>query len=140
MNTPGLLAALGLFLYCVPVHAESLCDGLPVEMTDRLITHSDIEDPHQNLQRIFRTLKALQTGERTTPVRIALIGDSNHTLDHSTDALRRIFAKRFQSAGHGFIAAAKPWSWYDHADIRVTPLNGWRSYAISRPKKGRFKG
>ena len=66
MNTPGLLAALGLFLYCVPVHAESLCDGLPVEMTDRLITHSDIEDPHQNLQRIFRALKALQTGERTT--------------------------------------------------------------------------
>jgi len=140
MKTRCILISLLLGLWTSPVLGDSICSFPPVPETHALVSPVSIADPDLNLTRIFRALSELKQGRRKTPVRIALIGDSNHTLDYAADTLRHLFDKRFGSAGHGFIAAAKPWSWYDHADIRVIPLKGWSSRAISKRSKNRFRG
>ncbi len=90
---------------------------------------------HEKLARIGRG-----SNER---VRIAVYGDSNMTTDFITGAMRRELQSRFGDAGHGFVAAVRPWPWYKHVDVQhgVTKEGTWRIMATSTaPIKDRLYG
>lgn len=76
-------------------------------------------------------------------VRIAVYGDSNMTPDFITGAMRRELQTRFGDAGHGFVAAVRPWPWYLHVDVRhgVTKEGTWKVISTSTdPIKDRLYG
>ena len=92
---------------------------------------------HEKLARIARG--------STEKVRIAFYGDSNMTRDFISGAFRRAMQARFGDAGHGFVAAARPWGWYEHMDIRhdVTPKEDtpWGIFSVSgRPLTDKVYG
>lgn len=75
-------------------------------------------DPKGTLSPFFEQTLTLLRGTHKGPVRIAMYGDSNLTMDTVTAGLRRQLQAKFGDAGHGFIASARPWDWYHHQDIR----------------------
>lgn len=83
---------------------------------------------HEKLARIAR-------GGTAEKVRVAFYGDSQMTRDFISGAFRRAVQARFGDAGHGFVAAARPWGWYEHMDVRhdVTPKEDtpWGIFAAS---------
>lgn len=87
---------------------------------------------HEKLARVARG-----SNEK---VRVAFYGDSNMTRDFISGAFRRAMQARFGDAGHGFVAAARPWGWYEHMDIRhdVTPKEDtpWGIFAVSGRQLG----
>lgn len=102
-----------------------------------------IEDQSNNLGRLRQALQALRHGDMAQPhkVRIALYGDSNHSMDWPAGALRAELAARFGAGGHGFVAAGQPWPWYQHTEIKVrTSGDGWKAFAVTSPRHGRFYG
>jgi len=102
-----------------------------------------IEDQHKNLGRLQQALQALRhaDGAQQRKVRIALYGDSNHSMDWAAGALRAELSARFGAGGHGFVAAGQPWPWYQHTEIKVrTSGDVWRAYAVTSPRHGRFYG
>ncbi len=88
---------------------------------------------HEKLARVAR-------GGSTEKVRVAFYGDSQMTRDFISGAFRRALQARFGDAGHGFVAAARPWGWYEHMDIRhdVTPKEDtpWGIFAASGRQLG----
>ncbi len=88
---------------------------------------------HEKLARIAR-------GGSSEKVRIAFYGDSQMTRDFISGAFRRAMQARFGDAGHGFVAAARPWGWYEHMDVRhdVTPKEDtpWGIFAASGRQLG----
>jgi hypothetical protein len=77
-----------------------------------------LDDPGGTLAPFYTRALALLRGTQSAPVRIAMYGDSNLTMDTVTGGLRRQLQGKFGDAGHGFIASARPWDWYHHQDIR----------------------
>jgi GDSL-like Lipase/Acylhydrolase family len=80
-----------------------------------------IVDPKATLAPFYaRILTLLRPGNKLPggPVRIGMYGDSNMTMDTVSGGLRRQLQAKFGDAGHGFIAAGRPWAWYRHMDIR----------------------
>lgn len=91
-----------------------------------------IDDPDNNLSHFYRRWAEVARGTSKKPLRIALYGDSNMTMDGLTAMLRRAFQKRFGDGGHGFVALARPWGWYRHRDV----IHGfyesmWKAYATT---------
>jgi lysophospholipase L1-like esterase len=74
----------------------------------------DVDDPQATLAPFFERTALLLRGRAKTPVRIAVYGDSNGTMDYITGEMRRILQTSYGDAGHGFVALARPWPWYRH--------------------------
>ncbi|MCA9584252.1 MAG: hypothetical protein KC657_02735 [Myxococcales bacterium] len=77
----------------------------------------DIVDPRGALRPFYDRLAALARGLSSDHVRIGVWGDSNMTADMITGRLRRQLQGRLGDGGHGYVALAKPWRWYDHQDV-----------------------
>lgn len=78
-----------------------------------------IEDGTHALRTFYESYAAIARG-RVPPsshVRMAMYGDSNLTMDELTGRLRRELQRRFGDAGHGYVALALPWHWYEHQDV-----------------------
>jgi GDSL-like Lipase/Acylhydrolase family len=114
------------------------CAPLEVDIPELITTPinppvPDIEDPsNQALGPLFERLATLLRGEAKDHVRFAMYGDSNMTKDFITGEMRRTLQKRYGDAGHGYLAAGQPWTWYKHMDVEhwIEP-RGWKSYAVS---------
>ena len=104
-----------------PVNIEGL-DPPPV----------DVDDPHDALTRFFEKTARLLRGREKTPVRIAVYGDSNGTMDYMTGEMRRVLQTSHGDSGHGFVALAKPWSWYRHQYV-VDEYDraAWSAYTVT---------
>jgi hypothetical protein len=76
-----------------------------------------IADGGHSLASFYEAYAALARGRAQEHVRIAMYGDSNLTMDELTGQLRRQLQQRFGDAGHGFVALALPWHWYEHQDV-----------------------
>lgn len=83
------------------------------------------------LAPFFAALARLDRGLATDHVRVAVYGDSNLTMDYPTGRLRRVLSAAFGEGGHGFVAAGRPWSHYQHRDVRHGVVSGWKVYAIT---------
>lgn len=77
-----------------------------------------IEDAQGALAPFYDRLLMLARGQAKDHIRVAFYGDSNLTQDHITGHMRRELQRRFGDAGHGFVALARPWAWYNHEDVR----------------------
>jgi lysophospholipase L1-like esterase len=76
-----------------------------------------LQDPQSGMAAFYRALS--RTEAKKTITRVLHYGDSLIDLDFVTAPVRRALQKRFGDAGHGFVLAAKPWSWYNHMDISL---------------------
>ena len=93
-----------------------------------------VVDQANNMDRFFAALTDLSMGKRRK-VRIGFYGDSNHTRDYASGALRSYLGKVFGFGGHGYVAAGQPWSWYQHTEIKVKNKKGkWNVKAASIPR------
>lgn len=88
------------------------------------------------LDHFYGALAALGRHQAKDHVRIAVFGDSNLTMDFPTGHLRRLLQSRFGDGGHGFVALGKPWSHYQHMDVRHGVVSGWKAYAVTTSPTG----
>jgi hypothetical protein len=92
----------------------------------------DIDDPHGSMSRFFARTDDLLRGKATEPVRIAVYGDSNGTMDYITGEMRRVLQTTHGDAGHGFIALARPWPWYIHTYVVADSMkDAWSAYTVT---------
>lgn len=92
----------------------------------------DIDDPHGSLARFFARTDALLRGTTRDPVRIAVYGDSNGTMDFITGEMRRILQTTHGDAGHGFVALARPWPWYIHQYVVTDSMkDAWWGFTVT---------
>jgi hypothetical protein len=92
----------------------------------------DVEDPQSNLAHFFEHVAALLRGRAKTPVRIAVYGDSNGTMDRISGEMRRVLQTSYGDAGHGFIALARPWPWYLHEYVDADYMHdAWSAYTVT---------
>ncbi len=102
----------------------------------------EIDGDAQLLAPLYEKLARVARGSNER-VRIAVYGDSNMTTDFITGSMRRELQARFGDGGHGFVAAVRPWPWYQHVDVLhgVTKEGTWRVMATSTaPIKDRLYG
>lgn len=114
---------------CAPLHV-----GLPPLVADKLDPPLvDIEDPDDRaLAPLFERLAAVARDRARGPVRIGFFGDSNLTPDRISGFMRRGLQKMFGDGGHGFVGVGKPWSWYEHQDVKHRAVGAWATYAPTR--------
>jgi len=92
----------------------------------------DIDAPDDALGQFFETLALLLRGRRSTPVRIAVYGDSNGTMDVISGQMRRTLQSILGDSGHGFHALARAWPWYQHQDVAFgVQTDAWVAYTVS---------
>jgi hypothetical protein len=92
----------------------------------------DIEDTHGSMARFFARTDALLRGKTTEPVRIAVYGDSNGTMDYTTGEMRRVLQTAHGDAGHGFLGLARPWPWYIHTYVVSDYMtDAWSAYTVT---------
>jgi lysophospholipase L1-like esterase len=78
------------------------------------------------LPRFFSALLHLAQGARSTPVRIAWLGDSHTQPDIWTHAVRTPLQDRFGTGGPGFVHVGwKKWG-YRHAGAELSVVGQWR--------------
>ncbi len=92
----------------------------------------DVKDPDESLTRFFERTAVVLRGRATAPVRLAVYGDSNGTMDYMTGEMRRLLQTAYGDAGHGFVALARPWPWYRHQYV-VTDYDekAWSAYTVT---------
>ncbi len=84
------------------------------------------------MDHFYTRLAQVVRGTSDRPLRIAIYGDSNMTMDYISGSLRRTLQNKFGDAGHGFVSFAQPWQWYRHMDVRHDVSKfGWAHYATS---------
>ena len=94
-----------------------------------VMTPGEIEDATGHaLDSFFAAL--LRTETEAGPTRICHYGDSPITNDGITSTVRRKLQLKFGDSGHGFILAAKPWPWYEHAAVAAEASGGWTTDPI----------
>jgi hypothetical protein len=92
----------------------------------------DVEDPHGSLERFFQRTALLVRGKTKEPVRIAVYGDSNGTMDYTTGEMRRVLQTAYGDSGHGFVALGRPWPWYRHQYVVTDYMHdAWDSYTVT---------
>ena len=93
---------------------------LDVVQTDTVATPGEVEDLSGHaLEKFFSALYETETTQSQT--RVCHYGDSPITNDGITSTLRRKLQLRFGDAGHGFVLAARPWAWCQHAGVITRP-------------------
>ncbi len=113
-----------------------VCADLVVELPEIISAgldapQPDIVDDGETLAAFFEKAARVVRKNGTDHVRIGVYGDSNMTMDFQTGEMRRILQKRYGDAGHGFIAAGRPWGWYLHRDIKHDADGRWVAYDVS---------
>jgi hypothetical protein len=92
----------------------------------------DISDDRGALDRVFDRTARLLRGRAPEPVRIAVYGDSNGTMDYMTGEMRRVLQASYGDAGHGFVALARPWPWYRHQYVVADyDPKAWSAYTVT---------
>jgi hypothetical protein len=114
---------------CHPLHLDlpplATIDGVdPPEV--------DVTDDQESLTRFFEHTALVLRGKAKSPARIAVLGDSNGTMDYMTGEIRRLLQTSHGDAGHGFVALARPWPWYRHQYV-VTDYDpkAWEAYTVT---------
>jgi len=115
--------------------APPACGPVVVEPFDVVVDEANppvpqIVDAH-HLAPFFDAAAALLNGKRDRPVRIAVYGDSNLTMDFQTGQIRRNLQQRYGDAGHGFVALGRPWSHYQHMDVQHDVKSGFTAYVVT---------
>jgi lysophospholipase L1-like esterase len=91
-----------------------------------------IVDAREAMAPLYARLAASMRGATREPVRIAVYGDSNGTMDFMTGEMRRILQTRYGDSGHGFVALVKPWNWYRHRDVKHDHyVNAWEAFTVT---------
>ena len=112
----------------------------PIETQLPEIAHEDfdvdvpeIEDATaEAMAPLYEKMALLLRGKATDHIRIGMYGDSNMTMDWITGRIRRLLQQKYGDAGHGFVALAKPWTWYHHNDVKHDLwLDSWINFAVS---------
>ncbi len=81
---------------------------------------------------LYEKIARLLRGRATDHIRIGMYGDSNMTMDWMTGRMRRDLQLKYGDAGHGYVALARPWTWYEHRDVRHGFwTNSWKAFATS---------
>lgn len=83
------------------------------------------------MQSFYEKAARILRKNATDHVRIGVYGDSNMTMDYQTGEMRRVLQTRYGDAGHGFLAAGRPWGWYLHRDIKHDADGRWIAYDVS---------
>jgi hypothetical protein len=92
----------------------------------------DIDDTNASLTRFFEHTEDLLRGRTREPVRIAVYGDSNGTMDYITGEMRRVLQTSHGDAGHGFVALSRPWEWYRHQYVVADyQKDAWNAYTVT---------
>lgn len=92
----------------------------------------DIDDPRGALARFFERVALVARGKARVPVRIAVYGDSNGTMDFMTGEMRRALQVSYGDAGHGFVALARPWDWYRHRYVVADYMpKAWDAFTVT---------
>jgi hypothetical protein len=130
-----------LAVSCAPLSPRSTEE---VALDTRIVSAKlpPIEGDLEQLVPLYEKLGRIARGSNER-VRIGVYGDSNMTPDFITGALRRELQARFGDAGHGFVAAIRPWPWYLHRDVvhGVTKEGSWKVMATSTsPIRDRLYG
>jgi len=114
------------------------CEAIKTTLPELITTDIDVpvppieDDTGRAMDAFHRKLALLLRGKSQRPVRIGMYGDSNMTRDYITGELRRTLQLRHGDAGHGFLSAGQPWSWYLHQDVRHgVDKDGWKSVDMS---------
>ncbi|HEV8483513.1 MAG TPA: GDSL-type esterase/lipase family protein [Blastocatellia bacterium] len=95
-----------------------------VAATEVETTPGEVEDLSGHaLENFFKALHSTETTEAQT--RVCHYGDSPITNDGITSTVRRKLQLRFGDAGHGFVLAARPWAWYQHAGVYHEAAGSW---------------
>jgi len=89
------------------------------------------DDSRGSLDRFYQALLRCERREPGAITRIVHYGDSPTTADLITGDVRSLLQKQFGNAGHGFILADNPWSWYRHAGMKIY-AHGWAMLPASR--------
>jgi lysophospholipase L1-like esterase len=76
------------------------------------------------MEHYGRALRALETGQRVTPVRMLWLGDSHAAADYWPNAVRVRLQQRFGSGGPGFVHLGL--AHYRHASVVVEHQGPWR--------------
>jgi hypothetical protein len=112
----------------------------PLETQLPEIAHEDfdvevpeIEDATSEVMApLYEKMALLLRGKATDHIRIGMWGDSNMTMDWITGHMRRVLQAKHGDGGHGFVALAKPWTWYHHMDVKHDLwLDSWINFAVS---------
>jgi hypothetical protein len=114
---------------CPPLHFD-----LPALATVDGVDPPDVDvlDEHDSLSRFFEHTALVLRGRATSPVRIAVYGDSNGTMDYMTGEMRRLLQTAQGDAGHGFVALARPWPWYRHQYVQSDyDEKAWSAYTVT---------
>lgn len=104
---------------------QSLPDGplpgaeLQPEPMPGFFTKLDMPPDAAPLAAFEAALKQLESGERKTPVRIALLGASGTAIDLWTAYVRRYLQARFGDGGPGIVSPVPHNRWYRHHEIAV---------------------
>jgi lysophospholipase L1-like esterase len=100
-----------------------------------------IQDPKGSLAHFHQRLGRTAARQKGALTRVIHYGDSLIDLDHITGPLRKRLQQRFGDGGHGFVLAAKPWSWYNHPGVAMAQSSGWEQLClVGQGKKDRFVG
>ncbi|MBK7402102.1 MAG: hypothetical protein IPJ34_39135 [Myxococcales bacterium] len=119
------------------VTAKPVCADLVVELPPLLTAAFDVAQPDivdegdAVMQSFYEKAARNLRKSGTEPVRIGVYGDSNMTMDYQTGEMRRVLQTRYGDAGHGFLAAGRPWGWYLHRDIKHDADGRWIAYDVS---------
>lgn len=102
----------------------------PKEKTEGSGRVEAIQDPKRSMAHFYRSLALTAGRKRKAITRVLHYGDSLIDLDHITGPLRRTLQRRFGDGGHGFVLAAKPWRWYNHAGLSHAESSSWTHYNL----------
>jgi lysophospholipase L1-like esterase/ribosomal protein L13E len=98
----------------------------PAEDTEDAIYHRiGIEDPSRSALAAFHSALR-RAGRGRGQARIVFYGASHVAGEMFTGPLRQALQMRFGEAGPGFVALAKPFSWYRHTGINVDEGRGFK--------------
>lgn len=127
--------------------AEPACPDVGLELPDLISSSIDVPlpavaDEHGAMRSFHEKVLRLLRGRTRDPVRIAVFGDSNMTMDWITGEIRRTLQLAHGDAGHGYIALGRPWNWYRHMDVRSGHDRlDWKPFAVStHPSQDRAYG
>jgi hypothetical protein len=114
------------------------CAPLAVDLPE-LISVPDLDRPVPPLEEptgeamapFYEKLARFLRGRAKDHLRIGVYGDSNGTLDYTTGEMRRYLQGCFGDAGHGYVALAQVWPWYEHRDVLRGNDLMWEGHAVS---------
>lgn len=126
------------------------CEPLKVDLPALISVDPSLDAPvppildasGASMAPFYERLARLLRGRANDHVRIGVYGDSNLTRDQFTGWLRRSLQPRYGDAGHGYVAAARPWEWYLHTDVvHSYESRAWSAFASStHPAPDRLYG